>query len=88
MVPFEEQQIWAKKYREAAARSNFKLVFLTLGPRFAVSNPVESNGFLRAIKIRSTPSFGGKVEPKTVCHKILRHVKDSLASKNTNTSQG
>jgi hypothetical protein len=42
--------------------------------------PGEGNGFLRAIKIRSTPSFGSEVKPKVPCHKILRHVKDLLKS--------
>jgi hypothetical protein len=31
-------------------------------------------GFLRTIKIRSTPSFGGEVKPLAPCRKILRHV--------------
>jgi hypothetical protein len=34
-------------------------------PRFAGSNPDESDGFLRVIKIRSTSSFGGEVKPST-----------------------
>jgi hypothetical protein len=37
-------------------------------PRFAVSKPVEDDGFLRVIKFRSTTSFGGEVS--------LRHVKE------------
>jgi hypothetical protein len=37
--------------------------------------PAEGDGFLRAIKILSTPSFGGKVKPLAPCRKILRHVK-------------
>jgi hypothetical protein len=32
-------------------------------------------GFLRAIKIRSSPSFGWEVKPEAPCRKILRHVK-------------
>jgi hypothetical protein len=40
--------------------------------RFAGSNPAENDGFLRAIKIRSTASFGGK------CRKILRYVEEVL----------
>jgi hypothetical protein len=35
-----------------------------------------SDGFLRAIKIRSTPSFVWEVKPEVPCRKILRHVKD------------
>jgi hypothetical protein len=36
------------------------VVVLSLDPRFAGSNPVDSDGFLRAIKIRCTISFGRK----------------------------
>jgi hypothetical protein len=32
--------------------------------------------FLRAIKIRSTSSFGGEVKPEASCHKILQHIKE------------
>jgi hypothetical protein len=49
---------------------------LPLNPRFAGSNPTEGDGFLRAIKIRSTTAFGGEVKPSAPCCKILRHVKD------------
>jgi hypothetical protein len=31
---------------------------------------------LRAIKILSTPSFGGETKPEGPCCKILWHVKD------------
>jgi hypothetical protein len=36
--------------------------------------------FLKAIKIRSTPSFGREIEPEVPRRKILRHVKDHLQS--------
>jgi hypothetical protein len=39
------------------------------------------DGFLRAIKIRSTTSFGWEVKPDVPCRKILRHVKDQLTYK-------
>jgi hypothetical protein len=45
-----------------------------LDPRFAGSNPAVDNGFLRAIKIRSTTSFGGEVKPLVTYQKIERHV--------------
>jgi hypothetical protein len=45
---------------------------------FASSNPIEGYEFLSAIKIRSTPSFGGEVKPLVPRHKILLHVKDPL----------
>jgi hypothetical protein len=35
------------------------------------------DGFLRAIKIRSTPSFGREVKPWAPCRNILRHVKNN-----------
>jgi hypothetical protein len=37
-------------------------------------------GFLRAIKIISTTSFGWEVKPEVPCSKILRHVKALLKS--------
>jgi hypothetical protein len=40
--------------------------------------PDGGDEFLRAIKIRSTPSFGWKVKPSVPCRKILRHVNDPL----------
>jgi hypothetical protein len=33
-------------------------------------------GFLRVIKIRSTPSFEWEVKPEVPCRKVLQHVKD------------
>jgi hypothetical protein len=47
-----------------------------LDSKFVGSNPAEDNGFLRAIKIYSIPSFGGEVKPEAPCRKILRHVKE------------
>jgi hypothetical protein len=35
-------------------------------------------GFLRAIKIRSTPSFGGEVKLFAPCRNILQHVKEAF----------
>jgi hypothetical protein len=46
-----------------------------LDPRLVGSNSAEDDGLLRAIKIRSTPSFVGEVKPEPPCRKILRHVK-------------
>jgi hypothetical protein len=40
--------------------------------------PGRGDGFLKAIKIRSTASFGWEVKPEVPCRKILRHVKDPL----------
>jgi hypothetical protein len=34
-------------------------------------------GFLRAIKIHSTISFGGEVKSSVLCSEILRHVKEA-----------
>jgi hypothetical protein len=41
----------------------------------------QGDGFLRALKIRSTPSFRWEVKPEVPCPKILRHVKDLLKSR-------
>jgi hypothetical protein len=42
--------------------------------------PGPGHGFLRPIKIRSTPSFGWEVKPEVPCRKILLHVKDPLTN--------
>jgi hypothetical protein len=42
------------------------------------SNPAENDRFLRAIKIRSTTSFGGEVKPAALYRTILQHVNDPL----------
>jgi hypothetical protein len=51
---------------------------LTTGPKSRRFKPGRGDGFLRAIKIRSTPSFGWEVKPEFPCRKILRYVKDPL----------
>jgi hypothetical protein len=43
---------------------------------FTGSVPDEADGILRAIKILSTPSFGGGVKLTAPYHKISRHVKN------------
>jgi hypothetical protein len=56
-----------------------------LHPRFAGSNPSESDGFLRAIKIRDTTSFGWEVKLSVVniagyfVGKIHGHFSPSLS---------
>jgi hypothetical protein len=45
---------------------------IAIGPKV----PGFRTGILRAITIRSTPSFGGEVKPLAPCRKILRHVKE------------
>jgi hypothetical protein len=50
---------------------------MPLDSSFTSSNPTESDGFLRAIKIRITISFEGEVKPSAPSRKILRHVKES-----------
>jgi hypothetical protein len=47
-----------------------------LDPRFAGSILAKGRGFLRAIKIHSTPSFRWEVKPSALYHKILGHVKN------------
>jgi hypothetical protein len=51
---------------------------LSLDLRSAGSNPAQDDGFLRAIKIRSTTSFGEEVKPAV---HILRHVEDPYSIK-------
>jgi hypothetical protein len=54
-------------------------VFAT-GPKGREFEPGQGDEFLRAIKIRSTPSFRWEVKPEVPCRKILRHIKDLLKS--------
>jgi hypothetical protein len=49
------------------------------------SNPAEDDGFLRAIKIRGTTSFGGDVKSLVPCRKISRHVKESYEYEKDNS---
>jgi hypothetical protein len=53
---------------------------LATGPKACGFEPGQGDRFLRAIKIRSTPSFGYEVKAEVPCRKILRHVKDLLKS--------
>jgi hypothetical protein len=53
---------------------------LATGSKSREFEPGQGNGFLRAIKIRSTPSFGWYVKPEVPCRKILQHVKYLLKS--------
>jgi hypothetical protein len=46
-----------------------------IGPKVRGVKPGQGDGFLRAMKIRSTPSFVGEVQPEAPSRKILRHVK-------------
>jgi hypothetical protein len=43
------------------------------------SKPSQGDGFLRAIKVRSTTYFGWEIKPEIPCRKIWRNVKDPLA---------
>jgi hypothetical protein len=49
---------------------------LAIGPKLCGSNTAEDNGFLRAIKIHSTASFGGEVKPSVPCRKFLWYVRE------------
>jgi hypothetical protein len=51
---------------------------LATGPKSRGFKPDRGDGFLRAMKIRSTTSFGWEVKPEVPRCKILRYVKDSL----------
>jgi hypothetical protein len=44
---------------------------LAIVSKFLAFKPDRDNGFLRAIKVHSTPSFGGEVKPPVPCCKIL-----------------
>jgi hypothetical protein len=52
----------------------------TTGPKGSGFEPGQGDGFLREIKIRSTPSFGWEVKTEIPLPKILRRVTDLLKS--------
>jgi hypothetical protein len=54
---------------------------LALDSRFAGLNPAEGDVCLRAIKIRSTTSFGEKEKPMVPCRKTSRNVKSPASVK-------
>jgi hypothetical protein len=54
------------------------VIVFAVGQNVRGSNPDESDGFLKAIKIRRTTSFGWEVKPSVPRRKTLRHVKDPL----------
>jgi hypothetical protein len=47
-----------------------------IGPKVRRFKPCRGDGFLRAIKIRSIPFFGGEITPEAPCRKILQCVKN------------
>jgi hypothetical protein len=47
-------------------------------PKVRGFKPGRGDGFLRAIKIRSFPCFGGRIKPEAPNRYILRHVKNHL----------
>jgi hypothetical protein len=53
---------------------------LAAGPKGHGFKLGRGDGFLRAIKFRSTPSLGWEVKPEVPCRKILRHVKDTCVA--------
>jgi hypothetical protein len=48
---------------------------LAVGSKVLGFKPDQSDRFLKAIKIRSTPSSGEEIKPEAPCRKILRHLQ-------------
>jgi hypothetical protein len=59
----------------------------SIGPKGCWFKPGRGGGFLRVIKVCSTPFFREEVKLSAPC-KILWHVRNHLGSMNKNTSQG
>jgi hypothetical protein len=53
---------------------------LATGPNGYGFEPGQGDGFLKAIKIRSTPSFGCEVKPEVPYRKVLRNVRHLFKS--------
>jgi hypothetical protein len=54
---------------------------LATGPKGRGFKPSWYDGFLKAIKMHSTSSFGWEIKSEVLCRKILRHVKDFTTCK-------
>jgi hypothetical protein len=52
------------------------VIVLAIGPKVRGVKPGRSYGFLRAIKIHSTPLFGGEVKPSAPYRKIYGMLKN------------
>jgi hypothetical protein len=61
--------------RHSVAFGGLAVIVLTIGSKARGFKP--GDGFLRAIKIRSTTSLGGEVQPSAPCRKILQDVKET-----------
>jgi hypothetical protein len=46
------------------------VIMLAIGHKIGGSNQAEGDGFLRALKIRSTTSFEGEIKPSDPCSNI------------------
>jgi hypothetical protein len=49
---------------------------LVIGPKVRAFEPCRGDGFLKALKIRCTPSFGGDVKLEAPCRNILWHINE------------
>jgi hypothetical protein len=54
---------------------------LLLDSRFAGSNPIKNDEFLRETKIRSTTSFRGEVKPAVLCCRSYGMLKNTTSVK-------
>jgi hypothetical protein len=67
-------------YYKHVGLGDVMVIILATGPKVRGFIHGREREFLRAIKIHSTTSFGGKVKRSAPCHKILRHVKNKPMS--------
>jgi hypothetical protein len=63
------------------ALGDLVVIVLAIGPKFAGSDPAQDDGFLRAIQICSTTSFGGEIKQAVPCCKFSLLVKRHLQYK-------
>jgi hypothetical protein len=74
----EENGIHALEFLARSRLGGIVVSVLATGSKGRGFKPGRDDVFLKAIKIRSTLSFGWEVKLEVPCRKILRHVKDSL----------
>jgi hypothetical protein len=75
---FSPHQLFKQVVNVKSRLGSVVVSVLATGPKGRGLKPGRGDGFVRTIKIRSTPSFGWEVKPEVPCCKILRPVNDPL----------
>jgi hypothetical protein len=78
MLNLQDNLISSLSMNGLVVLSDLVVSMLAIGPKVRGFIPGRGCGYLRAIKIRSTPPFKEKERPKAASRNILLHVKNHL----------